>query len=119
MVYAASTLALAVVEILVHVDEVPSNFVAIRIDIPESIKIDSVSSRRLPPNWRAHPAPSHLATIGTAWAQRLSSVALAVPSAVIPQEQNLLINPLHPDARTLVLHKPVRFAFDARLKRRR
>lgn len=119
LVYTSSTLALAVVEILVHVDEVPVDFVAIRIDIPARIDIEKLSARRLPRNWRAHPAPARLQRMGTEWAQSLRSLALEVPSAVIPQERNVLINPLHPGRSILVVHKPERFVFDRRLKHER
>jgi len=49
----------------------------------------------------------------------LRSLALEVPSAVIPQERNVLINPLHPARSALVVHKPQRFVFDRRLKHQR
>lgn len=117
LVYTSSTLALAVVEILVHVDEVPVDFVAIRIDIPTSVKVERLSPRRLPRDWRAHPAPARLQAEGTEWAHSLRSLALEVPSAVVPQERNVLLNPLHPGRAALVVHKPERFAFDRRLKR--
>lgn len=119
LVYASSTLALAVVEILVHVDEVPADFVAIRVDIPEEVEIERLSSRRLPRDWRVHPAPARLQRIGTEWARGRRALALEVPSAVIPQEHNVLINPLHPHRDLLVVHKPLRFAFDRRLKPQR
>jgi RES domain-containing protein len=119
LVYTSSTLALAVVEILVHVDDVPANFVAIRIDIPTEVAVEQLSARRLPRAWREHPAPARLQRVGTEWAQSLRSVALEVPSAIIPQERNVLINPLHPARSALVVHKPQRFAFDRRLKGQR
>lgn len=117
LVYTSSTLALAVVEILVHVDEVPLDFVAIRIDIPAAVKVESLSPRRLPRDWRDHPAPARLQAAGSEWAQSMRSLAFEVPSAVVPQERNVLLNPLHPDRAALVVHKPERFAFDRRLKR--
>ena len=118
LVYTSSTLALSMVEILVHVDEVPADFVAIRAEIPERVRVERLPATRLPRNWRVHPAPSRLQAIGTEWALSSRSLALEVPSAIIPQEKNVLINPLHPDVGALRVHKPVRFTFDRRLKYR-
>ena len=68
----------------------------------------------LPPNWDHYIPPASLQEIGRAWASAAESVALRVPSAVIPQgvEQNVLVNPRHPDFNhfQLVEMTPVRFA---------
>ncbi len=119
LVYAATSLSLAVVEILVHVDELPQDFVAIRADIPYGAKLERLQAAALPRNWRRYPAPAQLRAIGTAWVHAGRTLALHVPSAVIPQETNLLINPAHPDMRRVVVHKPEKFSFDRRLKRQR
>jgi RES domain-containing protein len=116
LVYTATSLSLAVVEILVHVDEVPRNFIAIRADIPSGVKVEQLRVASLPRGWRSFPAPAQLGVIGTRWAQAGRALALRVPSAVIPQEYNVLINPVHPDMRKVFIHKPERFSFDLRLK---
>jgi RES domain-containing protein len=118
LVYTSSTLALAVVETLVHVAEVPLDFVAIRVEIPGSVRVERLASRRLPRDWRSHPASTRLQRIGTDWARSGRSLALEVPSAVIPEERNVLINPLHPQLGLLIVHKPTHFAFDRRSKDR-
>ena len=53
--------------------------------------------------------------IGDQWVREARSVVLAVPSAIVPAERNFLLNPAHPDFRKVRQHKPVEFAFDARL----
>jgi hypothetical protein len=52
--------------------------------------------------------------IGARWRQGGSTCLLAVPSAILPEESNFVINPQHTDARRLRLVKERRFAFDAR-----
>ena len=53
--------------------------------------------------------------LGDAWARESRSAALAVPSAIIPEELNLLLNPNHPDFAKIKIAKPTPFAFDPRL----
>ncbi|MEO6970098.1 MAG: RES family NAD+ phosphorylase, partial [Chthoniobacterales bacterium] len=66
-------------------------------------------------NWRTSPPePANLA-IGDEWAKARGSLILAVPSAIIPEEVNFLLNPAHPDFRRVKIPKPVPFHFDPRL----
>jgi RES domain-containing protein len=57
-----------------------------------------------------------LAELGTRWARDLKSSVLAVPSAVIPQELNYLLNPLHSDFKRIRVGNPEAFRFDPRVK---
>jgi RES domain-containing protein len=77
-----------------------------------------VPPAELPPSWRSYPPPEALADLGTRWARELKSLVLAVPSAVIPQELNYLLNPLHSDFKRIRAGKPEAFRFDPRLRRR-
>lgn len=72
----------------------------------------------LPASWRSYPAPEALADLGTRWAQELKTPVLAVPSAVIPQEVNYLLNPLHSHFKRIRVGDPELFGFDPRLRRR-
>lgn len=116
MVYCSSTLALAMLEVLVHAPTLPADFVAIRIDLPPSVKIDRRAINALPAGWRATPAPSALAQLGTDWSIASATVALEVPSAIVEVETNILLNPAHPDMTKLIVHRAVPMPFDARLK---
>jgi RES domain-containing protein len=116
MVYCSSTLALAMLETLVHTSSVPPNHVAIRIEIPPSVRVETWPLSTLPAGWQGLPAPIQLAQLGTAWARGSSSVALEVPSAIVALETNILLNPLHPDMSRLLVDPPIPQPFDARLK---
>ena len=115
--YTSSTLALAALELIVHVDasEIPDSFVAIPADIPTSAEVTQVRPSGLPEDWRHFPAPGSLADIGTKWARGRKTAVLTVPSALIPSELNYLLNPLHPDFTRIRVGKPARFEFDPRL----
>jgi len=69
----------------------------------------------LPAGWRTYPAPERLKDLGTGWARSRVSVALSVPSSVIPHERNVLLNPLHPDFARVRLLLPEDFSFDPRM----
>ena len=117
--YTSSTLALAALEVLAQVNRVlnaPSHFVAVPADLPASVAIERVKPSDLPSDWRRHPAPDALADIGEQWIRRARAPVLAVPSALIPQELNYLLNPRHSDFGRIRLGDPSPFEFDQRLK---
>lgn len=116
MVYAAHTRALAAMESLVHFHgaERKIDFVAFEIDVPDRLVL-RFAPASLPVGWRAKEISAATQGLGTRWQQEGRSVALAVPSAIIPEELCLLLNPAHPDTRRVSVSYPVAFEFDERL----
>ena len=119
VVYVSQSLSLAALELLVHADAalLPDDLVAVPADIPDALPIEAVDAADLPRDWRRYPAPESLAERGTAWARAARSAALSVPSALVPNERNFLLNPAHPDFGKIRPGKPERFALDGRLRR--
>jgi RES domain-containing protein len=117
VVYTSSSLALAALELFVHLRPAmaPSDLVAIGADIPDSVAVSEIRVSRLGRDWTHHPAPESLADLGTRWAQERRTAVLIVPSAIIPRETNYLLNPLHPAFKTIRIGRPERFVFDRRL----
>ena len=117
VVYTSATLSLAVLEVLVHhrVPVPPQDFVAISAELPRALRLTVIKTTQLPRDWEADPSPRARQQIGSAWAVGLRSLVLAVPSALIPQEFNYLINPRHPDFARLTFTSPQKFPFDPRL----
>jgi len=113
VVYTAQSLALAALEILVHVDsdKLLQNYVAIPVIIGPQL-ITQVEESELPNNWRAYPASNAPRSIGDAWISRAILPVLRAPSAVIPAEYNFLLNPSHKDFEKLRIGKPQRFRFE-------
>jgi RES domain-containing protein len=118
-VYTSSTLAFAVLELLVHLDDddLAKGYVGIPADIPDSVKITTVRASALPREWRDLPRPQALADLGTRWAAARETAVLAVPSAIIPSDLNYLLNPLHPQFRRVRIGRPEPFTFDPRLRK--
>lgn len=117
MVYTAESRSLASVEYLVHLPMalVPKDLSIACIEIPEHVKPSQLASSKLPKNWRKYPAPDSLAKLGNDWAKSGDSLLLRVPSAVIEDEFNILINPLHPDFNQIKIKDVKKYLFDERL----
>lgn len=119
MIYTASSRSLAALEMVVHVNNTGllKRYVILSIEFPHKF-ITTIEQSALPAEWRDSPAPSKLQEIGDDWLSSMKSVVLAVPSVIIPEEKNYLLNPAHPDFSTLRLSNPLRFEFDGRLASR-
>jgi RES domain-containing protein len=99
------------------VADAPSDLVLVPADLPEDLAIERVERDQLPPGWRKTPAPEALARLGTEWLRSRRTLALSVPSAVVPQERNYLLNPAHPDFARVALGRREPFSFDPRMWR--
>lgn len=115
--YCASSLSLAILELLVHVDpgSFPEDLVAIRVEIPDDLALRRVLPAELPGDWRREPGRGQLRALGTAWLRAQKEAVLAVPSVIVPGETNLLVNPRHPDAVQVRVLATEPFSLDARL----
>jgi len=117
VVYTSATLSLAVLEYFVNLPTsvAPPDLVMVRADLPDGLAVKSLDAAGLPRNWRQYPAPESLAEMGSRWAEEGKTAVLAVPSAVVPQEKNYLLNPAHPDFRRITIGRPEPFSLDLRM----
>lgn len=120
MVYTSSSLALASLELFVHLDpsEAPSDLVVTTASIPGEVEIGRVEIESLPENWRALENPV-LQKIGADWVAEGRTAALQVPSVVVEGDWNLLLNPAHPEFARIRRDPPQPWHFDQRLFGRR
>lgn len=116
VVYTASTLSLAALELLVNVprQEWFREFAVVHCWFPEAI-VEELDRALLPDDWHTYPPPPRLLQLGNEWIESRASVVLAVPSAVIETETNYLINPEHPDFASVDIGEPKPFTLDRRL----
>ena len=116
VVHASSSIALAVLETLVHVDPsvMPAHRV-IAVDIPEAMPVTATLVPDLPDDWRRTPPPSRLREFGKAWLEAGETALMRVPSVIVPEESNYLINPRHADFSRLAIHPSAQFEIDRRL----
>lgn len=113
LVYTSDSLALAALEVLVHLPRIERSkhgiphYMAIGLDVPESLIADQAfGSEDALPDCQA---------FGDAWLASGSSLALLVPSRVIPLERNVLLNPRHPAMAEVKVSVTEPFVFDDRL----
>ena len=119
-VYAASTLSLALLENLVHMQPQHFSFayVAFPVDIPDSVEIQALDPAALPADWCDPEAPPALRRIGADWLAAGRTAVLAAPSAVVSTEENFLLNPAHPAFGEILIGPSRPFRFDPRLLQR-
>lgn len=119
IVYTAESRALATLEVSVHLDlseDLPNDRHYVEIEIPDDILIQEVRLEDLPEDWNAKPPTLTTQTIGDDFVNYNETAILKVPSSIVPQEFNYLINPNHPDAKKIKVLTISRMFFDTRLK---
>lgn len=117
VLYTASTLSLAALEYLVHLNvaDAPNDLVALEIELPGALAIERLDTRDLPIGWHTGPDVVECRAHGDRWLAAQSSPILAVPAAPVPSEWNYLINPAHPACSGVVVVRDAPFHFDPRL----
>ena len=113
-VYASLTPATAMLEYLVHLEgATPASLLMATANLPrESI----LAQLEMPGEWSERPYRRSVRQIGDEWSKARRSLALRVPSAVCPDECNVIVNPEHPDFPKLELDQLKPVTLDARLR---
>lgn len=116
VVYTAGHPALAVLEALVWMDpeDIPPDLRLYEIDVPGRPAPAAVTADDLPSGW-TEVGNAGCVAAGDRWLVEGSRLALWVPSAIVPEGRNLLLNPLHPAAPALRVAESRPFRFDVRL----
>ena len=115
VVYTSGTLSLAALELLVHLNPpVHFDWIAMAAEFDAGL-VETLDSSLLPAEWRRFPVPASTGDFGDAWLSEARSAVLAVPSVIVPGENNFLLNPAHPDFQKIAISPPRPFAFDPRL----
>ncbi len=115
-IYLASSRALAVLEVLVHLPPlmIPDGYCMVEIEVPDN-SITKLEIEDLPPNWNDISAPITLRQIGNEFLRKQAHLLLKVPSSIVPMEYNYLLNPLHPAIKKVKILTKKSFDFDSRL----
>ena len=94
-----------------------AHYVLIPAQLPDDLPETRINIEQLPDDWRTIGARDVLQSMGQAWLQGAQTALLSVPSAVVPAERNILINPRHPDFARIVLGASQSLHTDTRLLR--
>jgi RES domain-containing protein len=115
LVYLTSSRSLGVLEALAHLNptNLPIDYCMMTIEAPDNILV--IDLKALPKNWHEFPEPNSLKQFGNAFLQENKYLFLKVPSAIVQEEFNYLMNPLHPKATEVKVLSVQPFHFDPRL----
>ncbi|MBL0056154.1 MAG: RES family NAD+ phosphorylase [Chitinophagaceae bacterium] len=115
MLYTAEHISLCALEMLVHIGmkDLQRSFHLVNIFIPDEAPIRILDVKKLKTHWMED--EEYTAFIGSSFVKENQQLALKVPSAVIPEEYNYLINPSHPDFNKVRIKRSKPFLFDERL----
>lgn len=119
MLYASSSRALAALEVLVHLGKaLPLNRYVVEVRIPvAAYRLRKTFEAAENVGWDAEPYGLISLDWGTDWQRRRESLVAEVPSVVVPEESNFLINPEHPEMGLIEIVKLRKWTFDPRLGR--
>ena len=115
-IYASQNYSCAMLELLVHsgIGRIPSTHHAVNVEVPELVATEKIELAQLPTGWDWE-TTSISRAIGDRWLEEKRSAVLLIPSAVVRQEWNAVINPAHPDFTLLRVSEPVPVVWDRRL----
>jgi RES domain-containing protein len=118
--YASEHQSLAMLEYFVHVEanDAPPDLVLASADIPDDLSRQRIEIGTLPANWRETPAPAELGRLGDKFVLTGKDCILMVPSALVPNENNWLINPLHEEFQKIKIRETEPLTYDSRLSAR-
>jgi RES domain-containing protein len=117
MLYTAASRALAVVEIAVHVPLgiIPTDYYMAAIEVPDKARMPRIEISDLPVNWSRNPFIKTTQLIGDDFIKSNKFLIVQVPSATVAGDYNYLVNPRHPDFKTVRIKSVDAFEFDSRL----
>jgi RES domain-containing protein len=118
VIYASEHASLAAWEKIVHVssfENLSINLLLVKIEIPDEIEIQTIPLHVLVKGWDSFPFCDETVSYGSSFLQNKEYLALKVPSAIIPDEFNIILNPLHPDLQACKVISSIPFIFDKRI----
>jgi RES domain-containing protein len=117
VVYCTLNPATALLETLVHLEidseDRPERFQVLRVEGPDTLSLEEIKANALPPNWAEDTA--YTQNVGDRWLLERRSLLLKVPSVLVPETWNVIVNPKHAESELLKITVTYEHAFDTRL----
>ncbi len=115
VLYTAENISLALLEILVRTGRknIPLSYSLLKLSVPDTLKIITIPESKLKRSWEDDPA--YTQWMGDELLKATEALLLKVPSAIVPEENNYLVNPKHPDFKKVKIISSAVFDFDKRL----
>lgn len=121
LVYTAESRALALLEVAVHLDlseDLPTDRFLVEIEVPDDAVLQEIRFEELPADWNEQPPTTSTQAIGDDFVLQNAALILKVPSCIVPDEFNYLINPHHVEMQRVRVCKALAMGFDGRLARK-
>jgi len=114
-VYLAESRALAALEVIVHAPNqvLRLEWRVIPVELPDEC-VAELETARIPDDWKSLPSSAGARRVGEGWLRSKSSLAIRVPSVIVPQESIIVLNPKHDDIIRMRVFAPEAFRFDPR-----
>lgn len=114
VIYTSESLALCLAECLVHITgALPKDYQAVQLHLSDK-DFTELPAKKLKPGWEDDLALSR--AVGDEWLRNERTLALIVPSAILPDSKNVLVNPQHPRKKSIRIISQKPFTFDPRLR---
>jgi RES domain-containing protein len=117
VVYLADHPASALLEVMVHLEidpeDLPTHYQLLGIDVPEDVSVMRLAENELPDGWRTQIALTR--TRGDEWLRAGTAALLRIPSVIVPDTTNYVLNPAHSEAARISIAPTLRAPFDQRL----
>ncbi|WKN42903.1 RES family NAD+ phosphorylase [Tunicatimonas pelagia] len=114
VIYTAQHRSLAVLEYRVNNPLPVPDLMMVSVEVPGN-NVTQIAIADLPKDWASYSFESPCAHLGDQWVQSQETLLLQVPSVVVPQEHNILINPIHPQMKQVKVLDVLPFIIDARI----
>ena len=116
VVYTSESTSLAMLEMLVNIEsqELLKRYVLFEVTFDEAL-VQAVDPMALPKTWRRSPPPPAVQRVGDLWVAAGGSAVLKVPSVIVAEGWNYMLNPAHPDFAKIVIGPKQPARFDSRL----
>lgn len=119
VLYTSTSIALACLETAVHLKQrgLPLNRYLVKIQVPIDVwkRRETWTAAELPVGWDALPEGKVSLDLGDTWLTAGNAPLLAVPSVIVPEEHNVLVNTAHPLAKEITVTKLRKWLYDPRL----
>jgi RES domain-containing protein len=97
----------------IEIQDLPVRYRLLKIQVPDGVPVENVALDQLPSDWSEKIDVTRV--FGDGWLATNSSALLTLPSAIVPETFNVLVNPAHNDAQRIVIVETAEHAIDPRL----
>lgn len=115
VLYTTENISLAVLEIIVrtNINLIPLHYYLLKIEVPDNVDITTINKNKLKKEWKAD--IGYTKWIGTEFLKAKKSLVLKIPSAIVDEEHNFIINTEHNEFKKIKILSTKKFSFDKRL----